>query len=129
MPRFLIKWLISALALLIVVHLFSGVHSENLAALLVMALVLGFLNTFIKPILTLLALPFMILTLGLFMLIINATMFFLAAHLVHGFYVANFGSALWAAFLYSLITFIITLLIKSENEKDFFLEVRKYRIK
>ena len=117
MPRFLLKWLISTIALLVVVHIFSGVHSENFLSILIMALVLGFLNTFIKPILTLFALPFMILTLGLFTVVINATTFFIAAKLVQGFYVAGFGSALWAALLYSVITFIINLLIQSDTER------------
>jgi len=112
--KFLIKWLISTVALLVVVHIFSGVSS------LIMALVLGFLNTFLKPILALLALPVMVLTLGLFMLVINATTFFLAAKLVHGFYVAGFGSALWAALLYSFITFLINVLIQSQDEKNYY---------
>ncbi|OGT07266.1 MAG: hypothetical protein A2X78_03140 [Gammaproteobacteria bacterium GWE2_37_16] len=122
--KFLIKWLISTVALLVVVHIFSGVSSENFLTTLIMALVLGFLNTFLKPILALLALPVMVLTLGLFMLVINATTFFLAAKLVHGFYVAGFGSALWAALLYSFITFLINILIQSQDEKNYYLQCK-----
>jgi len=113
--RFLVKWLISAAALLVVVHIFSGVSSENLLTTIIMALVLGLLNTFLKPILSFFSLPIMLLTLGLFTLIINATTFYLAAHLVKGFYVASFGSAFWAALLYSFVTFLINLLIQPRN--------------
>lgn len=111
MLRFLIKWGISTIALLIVVHLFSGVSSANLTALIVLALVLGLLNSFLRPILNFLSFPIMILTLGLSTLFVNALTFFVAAHLVHGIYIAGYWSAFWAAILYSIITFFINILI------------------
>jgi putative membrane protein len=116
MQRFLLRWFIDAVALLVVIHISSSVASADYASLIVMALVLGLLNSFLKPLLSFLSLPIMILTLGLFTLIINATTFYIAAKLVEGFYVASFGSAVWAAFLYSVITFFINLIIKSEKE-------------
>jgi len=116
MLKFLIRLVISTLALLVVVHVFSGVSSENALSLIVMALVLCLLNTFIKPILSFLSLPIMLLTLGLFTLFINAVTFYIAAHLVHGMHVTGFWSAFWAAFIYSMITFAINLFIRSDNE-------------
>lgn len=116
MLRFLIRWFISVIVLLVVLHIFSGISSDNLLATVIMALVLGLLNTFLRPILSFLALPIMLVTLGLFMLIINATTFYFAAHLVHGFHVSGFWSAFWAAFLYSVITFLINIMIQPKNE-------------
>lgn len=117
MLRFLIKWFISAVALLVVVHVFSGVSSASLQTTIVMALVLGLLNTFLKPLLSFLSLPIMIITLGLFTLIINALTFFLAAKLVQGFYVAGFWSACWAALIYSIVTFLINMLIVTDKNE------------
>ena len=116
MKHFIIKWFISTVALLIIVHIFPGVQSENLLTTVVTALVLGLLNTFVKPILNILALPLHVLTLGLFILVINALLFYLAAGLVHGFYVEGFWTAFWAALVYSIISMLINSLIKSENE-------------
>lgn len=120
-PRFLINWLISAVALIVVVHIFSGVSSDNLLTTIVMALILGLINTFLRPILCLLSLPFIVFTLGAFTLIINALTFYLAASLVHGFYVASFWSAFWAALLYSFISFLINILIQSDDKKIFYM--------
>jgi putative membrane protein len=116
MRRFLLKWFIYSIALLIVVHIFSGVRSEDLITTIIMALILGLLNAFLKPILSFLTFPILVITLGLFTLIINGIVFYLAAMLVHGFYVAGFWSAFWAALLFSVFTFLINLLVKSEKK-------------
>lgn len=117
MTKFLIRWGISTLALLIIVHIFSGISSSNFLSLLIMALVLSLLNAFLKPILQILSLPITILTLGLFTLFINAFTFFIAAKLVHGIYIAGFGSAFWAALIYSIITFLLNVLLQSDDER------------
>jgi putative membrane protein len=116
MLKFLIKWAVSFVALLVVVHLFSGVSAANLTATIVLALVLGLLNTFLRPILGIIALPITVLTLGLFTLVLNGAVFYLATKLVHGIYIASFGSAIWAALLYSLVTFLLNLFIGSEKD-------------
>jgi putative membrane protein len=129
MFKFLLKWFVSAIAVLVVVHVFSGVSSANLLTTIIMALVLGLLNTFVKPILSLLSLPFVVMTMGLFMLVINGLTFFIAAKLVHGFYVAGFGSALWAALLYSVVTFLINLLIKPEDDINYVAVYKSRRLR
>jgi putative membrane protein len=116
MRRFLLKWLVYSIALLIVVHIFSGVRSENLLTTIVMALVLGLLNAFLKPILSFLSFPILVITLGLFTFIINGFVFYLAGMFVHGFYVAGFWSAFWAALLFSIFTFLINLLVKADKK-------------
>ena len=119
MAKFLVKWFISTIALLVVIYIFPGVASQDFLTTLVMALVLGLLNTFLKPILSFFSLPIMLLTLGLFTLIINGLIFYLAANLVHGFYVSGFWSAFGAALIYSFVTFLINSLIFSDkNERD-----------
>lgn len=117
MTRFLLKWFVSTVALLVVVYIFPGVASQNFLTTVVTALVLGLLNTFFKPILHILSLPITILTLGLFTLIINAFTFYLAANMVHGFYVAGFWSAFGAALIYSIVTFLINSLIFSDKNE------------
>lgn len=116
MKRFILKWFVSSVALLIVLHLFSGVTSEGLMPTIIMALILGLLNTFIKPIINFFAFPLEIVTLGLFTLIINAFLFYLAAKFIHGIYVAGFWSAFWAALLFSIFSFLINSLIKAEKK-------------
>jgi putative membrane protein len=117
MKRFILKWFINSVALLIVVHIFSGVSSEGWVTTIVAALILGLLNTFLKPIINFFAFPLQIVTLGLFTLIINAFLFYLAAQFIHGFYVAGFWSAFWAALLFSVFTFLINSLIKAEKKR------------
>ena len=118
MNRFLVRWFISSIALLIVVHIFSGVSSQNILSLFIMALVLGFLNTFFRPLLVLLSLPLTIVSLGLFTLVINAIIFYIAAHLVSGIYIAGFWSAFWASILYSITTFFINSLVCTKNDNS-----------
>jgi len=111
MKRFFIGWLINSTALLVVVHLVSGINLDRWQTTFVASLVLGLLNIFIRPVLIVLTLPVNILTLGLFTLFINGSMFYLAASLVQGFEVMNFGSAFFGAFVFSIITFLLNLLI------------------
>jgi len=87
----LINWLISALAVVVTAYLLPGVRLSGFVAALVTALVLGLINAFIKPVLSLLTLPLTIVTLGLFSLVLNALLILLAAKLVPGFQVNGFG--------------------------------------
>lgn len=98
--------LITALALLLVAGIVPGIEVANFYAALIAALILGLLNVFIKPILVLLTLPITILTLGLFMFVINAGLFLFAASFVEGFTVDGFIPALIGSLLVSLISAI-----------------------
>jgi putative membrane protein len=112
--RLLLTWLINTLALLAVPYLMQSVRIDNFFTALVAALVLGLVNTLIRPILVLLTLPVTLLTLGLFILVINGLMFWLVAQLVGGFHVAGFWSAVGGALLYSIISWILSgLLLKN----------------
>lgn len=111
MKRFFTGWLINTTALLIVVHLVSGISIDRWQTTFVASLVLGLLNIFIRPVLIILTLPVNILTLGIFTLFINGFMFHLAASLVQGFEVMNFGTAFLGAVVFSIITSLLNLLI------------------
>ncbi len=113
MKELLIKWIVNSTALLVVAHVVSGVTLDNWAAVFVAALVLGLLNAFLRPVLIFLTLPVTVLTLGLFTLFINAFLFYLAAQLVRGFHVTDFWQAFVAAFVFSIVSFLLNLLLSS----------------
>ena len=111
MGELLLKWLVNAMALFIVVHVVPGVSVAKWQTLLAGALVLGLLNAFFRPILIFLTLPVNILTLGLFTLVINGLLFYLAAWLVKGFHVTGFWSSFVAALVFSIVSFMLNFLI------------------
>lgn len=114
--QFLIQLIISTLAVLISAYLLPGVHIQNNSFLtaLVVATVLSFLNNVIKPIMIVLTIPVTIVSLGLFLLVINAGIILITAKIVDGFKVDGF----WWALLFSLILSIVTSLLESVKKKD-----------
>ena len=114
--RLLLTWLINAAALCALPFLMSSVQVTNLVSALIAALVLGLVNTLIRPVLVLLTLPVTLLSMGLFILVINALLFWAVASLVDGFQVSGFWSAFGAAILYSIISWALsTLLLKKDD--------------
>jgi putative membrane protein len=113
MIKLLAKWLLSAAALLFVAYIYSGVEVKTFTAALIAAFVLGLLNTIVRPILVLLTLPVTVVTLGLFLFVINALMFWAAAWLLDGFHVAGFMAALIGSLIYSLIGIVIESALES----------------
>jgi len=109
--RLLLTWIINAVALCALPYLMQSVRVDSFGAALVAALILGLVNTLIKPILILLTLPVTVLTLGLFILVINGVLFWGVANFVDGFHVAGFTSAIGAALLYSIISWAIATLV------------------
>jgi putative membrane protein len=113
--RLLLTWLINAAALMALPYLMHSVTVDNVGAALVAALVLGLVNTIIRPVLVVLTLPVTVVSLGLFILVINALLFWLVANLVGGFHVAGFGSAFLAAILYSVISWALSTLLLNKD--------------
>ena len=114
--RLLLTWLINAAALMALPYLMHSVAVSNVGTALIAALVLGLVNTLIRPLLVLLTLPVTLLSMGLFILVINAFLFWLVSHWVEGFEVAGFWSAFLAAILYSVISWALsTLLLKDDG--------------
>ena len=105
--KIVVRWLLLAAALLLVANLYPGVQVASFSSALVAALVLGLLNALLRPILVLLTLPVTVLTLGLFLFVINALMFYFAASLLSGFNVTGFIAALIGSLLYSLCGLVI----------------------
>ena len=105
------RWILNAAALMLVAYLYPGVSVESFGAALIAALVLGLVNAVVRPILVLLTLPVTLLTLGLFLFVINALLFWLVAEVVHGFQVTGFGAALLGSILYSVVTLITSWLL------------------
>jgi len=108
--RLLLIWLINTVALFAIPQLLDSVQIDSFSAALLASLVLGLVNTLLRPILILLTLPVTFLTLGLFIFVINGLMFWAAADLVKGFQVDNFGAAILGALIYSVLSWALSTL-------------------
>jgi putative membrane protein len=104
--RLLVRWLLCALALVLIAKIVPGIHA-TFGVALVAALVIGLINVFLRPIFVLLTLPITLITFGLFVLVINAALFALAAWLVPGFTVHGFAAALVGSILYAVASAVI----------------------
>jgi putative membrane protein len=114
--RLILTWLINAAALLAVPYLMHSVSFSSIGSALVAALVLGLVNTLIRPILIVLTLPVTVVSLGLFIFVLNGFMFWLVAQMVGGFHVTSFWAAVGGALLYSVISWALsTLLLKTDG--------------
>jgi putative membrane protein len=109
--RLLATWVINAVALFALPYLFYSIHVPSFAAAMVAALVLGLVNTLIRPILVLLTLPVTLLTLGLFIFVINGLLFWFVGSFVPGFVVAGFWAGVFGAIVYSIISWALSSLI------------------
>ena len=107
----ILVWLLNAVALLAVAYLLPGITLASFGSALVAALVLGLLNMLVKPVLVLLTLPITIVTLGLFLIVLNALLFWLAGSILRGFQVNGFWWAVAGAILYSIISCLLSRLI------------------
>lgn len=112
MLELIVRWLLLACALLLVAYLYPGVTVASFAAALIAAFVLGLFNTVVRPLLVLLTLPVTLLTLGLFLFVINALMFWAAASVLDGFNVSGFGAALIGSLIYSLAGMVIDVAVE-----------------
>ncbi|HSR89180.1 MAG TPA: phage holin family protein [Candidatus Udaeobacter sp.] len=110
--RILARWLVSATVLMVAAYLIPGIRFANFYAALVAVLVLGLINALIRPLIIILTLPINLFTLGLFTLVINAFMFWLASSVVKGFFVTGFLSAFWGALAVWLINWTINYLFR-----------------
>jgi putative membrane protein len=111
MARLLVVWLVNTVALVAVAYLIPSVRIASPGAALVAALLLGLVNAVARPILVLLTLPVTVLTLGLFIFVINGLLFWAVSALVPGFDVAGFWSALLGAIVFSLISWLLSALL------------------
>jgi putative membrane protein len=115
LTRILLTWLINAVAVYATATFVTDITVKSIWSALLAALVLGLVNTFVRPILMLLSLPLIVATLGLFLLVINALMLLLASALLPGFEVKGFFTAILGAALISLVSFILGAVLKVEG--------------
>lgn len=113
MLKLALKWLLSASALLFVAYVYEGVEVRTFATALGAAFVIGLLNIVVRPVLVVLTLPVTVVTLGLFLFVINALMFWAAAAVLDGFVVRNFIAALIGSLIYSVIGIVIESALES----------------
>ena len=107
MLKLILKWLLSAAALLGVAYIYGGVSGASFGTAMVAALIIGLMNMLVRPILVVLTIPVTLLTLGLFLFVINALTFQMASGLLDGFHVTGFWQALLGSILYSLFGLVI----------------------
>jgi putative membrane protein len=113
--RLLLVWALNAVALLLVPYIIPGVHLESFASALVAVAILGLVNTIVRPIFILLTLPVTFLTLGLFLFVINALMFWFAGDILRGFRVDGFFAALFGSIAYSIASWLLSSLAQKRT--------------
>ena len=124
MRKFLLKWLINTVALYVAVAFVPGItpQSDNWLSFIWLAAIFGLLNSIIRPFIKILSCPLIVLSLGLFMLIINTMMFSLAGQIGSnfkvGFTVDNFMAAFWGAMVVSLVSMVLQGLFREEKKQD-----------
>ena len=115
--RLILVWLINAAAIFLLPYILAAVHIKDFGTAMLVALVIGLLNTVIRPVLFVLTLPVNVLTLGLFTLVLNGLMFWLTSRMVDNFTVTGFWWAVLAAVIYSVISSCISLMLLGEQQR------------
>lgn len=117
MMAFVLRWLITTIAVLVASKLIPGIDATDWWALLGASLLLGIINAFIRPVLLILSIPFIIFTMGIFIFVINALLLLLVSHLVSGFLVSGFWSAFFGAIVISLVSWILSSYFRGSDGK------------
>ena len=115
MKHFVFRWAITTIAVMVASSIIPGIRYDTVAALIGAALLLGILNAFVRPILLILSVPLILLTLGFFILILNALMLFFVPSIVIGFHVDSFWSAFWGAIVISIVSWILSAFFRGSD--------------
>ena len=115
MRHFVIRWLITTVAVMVASAFISGIRYDTMGALIGAALLLGILNAFVRPFLLILGAPLILLTLGIFILIVNGLMLYWVPSIVSGFHVDGFGSAFWGAILIGIISWLLSAFFRGSD--------------
>lgn len=116
--QLLVRWIVLALGVMLAEKLVPGIDCDNGVTLIFVVLLLSFFNAILKPLLVLFTLPFIIVTMGLGVLLINALLFLLVGHLVNGFHVAGFWSALGGSLVVSLTNILVSSFVRNANAEQ-----------
>ncbi len=114
--NWLVRWGVLALGVALAAHIVPGIVYADFTTLVVVVLLLSFFNLFLRPVLVLFALPFILLTLGVGLVVINALLFLFVGWLVHGFYVASFWSALGGSCIVSMTNFVLSRMLRASTQ-------------
>jgi putative membrane protein len=125
--RFLQRWLINTVAVMVAANLLPGIHFDTIPGLLAASLLLGILNALLRPLLLLLSLPLVVLTLGLFNLVINALMLYFVGQLIRSFHVDSFWAAFWGGLLISFVTVVLNTATGTGERRIDFRHPRDHR--
>lgn len=115
MRHFVIRWGVTTVAVMVASALMHGISYDSVGSLIAAALLLGILNAFIRPFLLILSAPLILLTLGFFILIINALLLYFVPKIIIGFHVYSFGSAFWGAIIISIVSWILSAFFRGSD--------------
>ncbi len=115
MPAFIIRWIITTLAVMAAAWLLRGISYETMSALLGASLLLGIINALIRPVLLLLSLPFIIVTMGLFIFVVNALLLLLVAAVVPAFHVDGFWNAFFGSIIISIVSWALSSVFRTSD--------------
>ena len=115
MRHFVFRWVMTTIAVMVASSLIGGIRYDSVAALIGASLLLGILNAFVRPILLILSAPLILLTLGFFILVVNALMLLAVPHIVIGFQVDSFWSAFWGAIVISFVSWILSAFFRGSD--------------
>lgn len=115
MTAFVIRWLVTTLAVFVAAHVIPGISYSGWGVLVGASLLLGIINAFVRPVLLLLSFPFIIVTLGLFILVVNALLLLLTSSLIPGFVVAGFWNAFFGAIVISLVSWPLSCFFRTSD--------------
>ena len=113
--RFVFRWAVTTIAVMVASSVIRGIRYDTIAALIGASLLLGILNAFVRPFLLIISVPLILLTLGLFILVLNGLLLLLVPHIVVGFYVDSFWSAFWGAIVISLVSWLLSAFFRGSD--------------
>ncbi len=124
LKAFLQRWLITTIAVLVAANVVPGIRYDTVPGVFIASLLLGILNAFVRPFMLLLSFPFLIATLGLFVLFINAFLLYVVGQIVRSFHVETFGAAFWGGLVISLVSLAVNALTGTGGSR---VQVRRHR--
>ena len=113
--RFVLRWAVTTIAVMVASSVIRGIRYDTVATLIGASLLLGILNAFVRPFLLIISVPLILLTLGLFILVLNGLMLLLVPHVVVGFHVDGFWSAFWGAIVISLVSWLLSAFFRGSD--------------
>ena len=113
--RFVVRWAVTTIAVMVASAVIRGIRYDTVAALIGAALLLGILNAFVRPFLLIISVPLILLTLGLFIFVLNGFLLLLVPHVVVGFHVDSFWSAFWGAIVIGLVSWLLSAFFRGSD--------------